>query len=75
MKPPISVIIPVYNNWKYTRPLIKSLLLVDNIEIIVIDSASTDATQKNMEKLASGNSKIRYYRSPKNLYVNGAWNK
>ena len=28
-----------------------------------------------MEKLVSGNSKIRYYRSPKNLYVNGAWNK
>lgn len=74
MKPLVSVIIPVLNNWIYTKSLLNDLSGISNIEIIVIDSVSTDATQKQMEKLAD-NKTIRYYRSPKNLYVNGAWNK
>lgn len=70
MKPLTSVIIPVYNNWKYTKSLIKSLLAVDNIEIIVIDSASTDATQHQMAKIVDKHDNIIYHRHLRNLYVN-----
>jgi ubiquinone/menaquinone biosynthesis C-methylase UbiE len=45
-KPEVSIIIPAYNNCKYTLNCLKSISenTEDNFEVIVIDDASTDGT-------------------------------
>lgn len=49
-----SVIIPVCNNWEYTRDCLRSLrehTPGSDFEVIVVDNASTDATQSELEPL------------------------
>lgn len=48
MKPKVSVIIPVYNGEKTIKRAINSCLsqTYDNVEVIVIDNASTDSTRE-----------------------------
>ena len=49
----ISIIIPVYNAEKYIKNCLDSLLKQDfkgTIEIIMVDDASTDNTQKEIKK-------------------------
>lgn len=65
--PLISVIIPVYNLEPYIDSCIKSILnqTYTNLEIIIIDDASTDGTHRH---LAQHNDKrIRLYRNDINL--------
>lgn len=61
MKPLISVIIPVYNCEKTVETAIRSILgqTYPNIEIIVVDDASTDGTRAVVEALANKNPSIR----------------
>lgn len=48
----LSIVIPVYNKWSYTKNCINDLLkLNNNNEIIIVDNASTDETQKELEKI------------------------
>lgn len=60
-KPLVSVIISTYNEEKYIIDSIKSILNQDyeNIEIIIVDDASTDNTVENIKKIK--NKKIRLY--------------
>jgi len=47
-----SIIIPVYNNWEYTRQCLLSLEAEDyrqQAEVIVVDNASTDATATRLK--------------------------
>jgi len=59
--PKVSIIIPVYNYEKYVRECVESALSQDyeNLEVIVVDDGSTDATP---EILKSFEQKIRYIR-------------
>jgi GT2 family glycosyltransferase len=45
-KPDVSIVIPVYNKWKYTLNCLKSICenTGGDYEVVVIDDASTDAT-------------------------------
>jgi len=56
-KPKVSVIIPAYNNWKYTLNCLKSIAENTNgdYEVIVIDDASTDETAKVLSKVKNLN--------------------
>ncbi len=51
----ISIIIPTYNEEKYIKKAIKSLLNSDKnkdlIEIIIVDGLSTDKTLKRVKEL------------------------
>ena len=46
-----------------------------NIEIIIIDDASTDNSYMKIEKMLMNNENIRYYRQPKNMGVAAARNR
>ena len=56
----ISVIVPVFNTSKYLKKCINSLLnqTYDNLEIILIEDASTDNSKNILEEISLNNSKI-----------------
>lgn len=61
MLPKASIIIPVYNCEKYIRECVESALAQDyeNVEVIVVDDGSTDATPKILKEFGDN---IRYIR-------------
>jgi glycosyltransferase involved in cell wall biosynthesis len=63
--PLVSVIVPVYNGEKYLRESLDSIVsqTYPNIEILVMDDASTDSTP---EIVASYGDRIRCHRQPQN---------
>ncbi|HZY99747.1 MAG TPA: glycosyltransferase family 2 protein [Candidatus Baltobacteraceae bacterium] len=73
MQPQLSVVVPVYNNWWMTARLLAKLeRLRDGLpfETIVVDNASTDETQHEIEGFAW----VRYLRNEENLKFAGACN-
>jgi GT2 family glycosyltransferase len=50
-----SVIIPVFNQWDYTSKCLRSLKAhtPENIQVIVVDNASTDQTQTELDALGA----------------------
>lgn len=73
----VSVIIPVYNAEKYITATISSVLAqtYKDLEIIVIDDCSTDASKECIEKLCEQHSNIIYHLQEKNAGVAVARNK
>lgn len=63
-EPPISVLMPTYNDSKYISTAIKSLLnqSYKNLELIVIDNGSTDETPKIIKEFAESDDRIKYLR-------------
>lgn len=75
----ISVIIPAYNCAEYMEQAVRSALLQtieEEVEVIIIDDASTDNTEETAEQITVNKSKrsLRYHRSEKNLGVAEARN-
>ena len=66
--PQLSIIIPAYNNSRYLPECIRSLTMQDyrDIEIIVVDDASTDDTSSVVKDLAEDDSRIRLFQHKKN---------
>lgn len=67
MKYDLSIVIPVFNNWAYTKNCINNLkqLPKDRFEIIIIDNNSTDKTNVEINNLLSDN--IKYIRNNSNF--------
>jgi glycosyltransferase involved in cell wall biosynthesis len=61
----VSACIPAHNGEKYVRETIRSLLLQDygNYEVVLIDNASTDSTEKIAKSF--GDSRLRYVKYEK----------
>jgi O-antigen biosynthesis protein len=60
----LSIVIPVFNKYNFTKACLHDLsFLPSDHEIIVIDNGSTDETRKELEK----NHKIIYHREAVNL--------
>ncbi len=72
--PLVSVGIPTYNQPDFLRQAIQSVLnqTVENLEIIVIDDCSTDHTPEVVREF--GDTRIRYFRTAKNLRPPKSWN-
>jgi glycosyltransferase involved in cell wall biosynthesis len=67
--PLVSIGMPVYNEERYIREALESLLSqsVANFEIIISDNASTDRTGEICLAYAAKDSRVRYYRMETNL--------
>ena len=72
--PLVSIGVPVYNGEKLISRALSALIEQDyaNIEIIISDNGSTDNTQKICKEFAEKDTRVRYYRSDKNL--GSSWN-
>lgn len=73
-QPLVSIGVPVFNGERGLARALDSLLEQDysNLEIIISDNASNDATPEICEKYVRKDSRIRYYRLEKNL--GAIWN-
>ncbi len=67
--PRVSVGLPVYNGENFIADAITSVLgqTLTDLELIVQDNASTDRTAEICAGFAARDSRVRYYRNPRNL--------
>jgi len=67
--PRLSVGLPVYNGEKYVAESIDALLgqTYEDFELIISDNASTDATAGICQRYERLDSRVRYYRQPRNI--------
>ncbi len=67
--PRVSIGVPVYNGARYLGEALESLLqqTYEDIEIIISDNASTDATEEIATSFAARDSRVRYHRLPENI--------
>ena len=71
----LSICIPTFNREKFLticlKNLIPQVMNKENVEVIVVDNASTDNTQSIMNAFISQHSNIHYYRNEKNYGYSG----
>lgn len=73
----VSVIMPSYNTENYISLAIESILnqTYKNLELIILDDASTDKTWEIIQEYTKKDSRIISIRNEKNLYIAGNRNK
>lgn len=69
VQPRISVSLPVYNGERYLSHAISSILgqTYRDLELIISDNASTDATEEICRGFEALDRRVRYFRQPKNV--------
>ena len=74
--PLVSIVLPTHNGARYIEQAIQSCLdqTYPNIEIIIVDDASTDETPELLARIAAGNHRIRVIRHTQNQRLPGALN-
>jgi len=67
--PLVSVGLPVFNGASFLRQAIDSMLAQShtNLELIISDNASTDASAAIAEEYAARDPRVRYFRQPRNI--------
>lgn len=67
--PRVSIAIPVYNGANFLAEAANSVLrqTFTDLELIIVDNASTDETPEICRALVAKDSRVRYYRNEKNL--------
>ncbi|EHP88519.1 glycosyltransferase family 2 protein [Methanotorris formicicus] len=75
--PLVSVVIPTHNRKKHVERLINSILenIYKNIEMIVVDDASTDGTYEYLKEKFGSLTNFKIVRNNKNLLLAGSRNK
>ena len=76
-QPKVSVVIPAYNNKNYIGRTIRSVLeqTLSDLEIVVVDDASSDGTYEMLAEEYAGEERVRLFRNEKNLGMTGNWNR
>ena len=74
--PQVSICIPVYNGERFLFEAIESALKqsFQDFEVVIVDNASTDGTQRIIEEIASENRRIRFFRNDTNIGIVGNFN-
>ena len=74
-QPKVSVLIPTYNYAHYLDETIQSVLdqSFQDFELVIVDNHSTDNTEELVKKYLA-DTRISYYKNPKNLGLVGNWN-
>ena len=75
--PLVSVVILAYNNWDYTKAClfaVRSWSDYPNLEIIVVDNASTDGSREKLRDLEPQDERVRVILNDANLGVAGGYN-
>jgi glycosyltransferase involved in cell wall biosynthesis len=72
--PLVSIGLPVYNGERFLAQAIESMLAQDvgDLELIISDNGSTDATERICRDFARADPRVRYHRSDRNR--GAAWN-
>lgn len=72
----VSIVLPTYNGARYLRRSIESCLRQthEDLEVIVVDDASTDETPRILDELRAHDSRVRSVRHEKNARLPGALN-
>jgi glycosyltransferase involved in cell wall biosynthesis len=72
----VSVLVPIYNGEAFLAECLESILAQDfaDMEILIADDASTDGSVALVERYATKDSRIRWWRNPDNLGLAGNWN-
>jgi glycosyltransferase involved in cell wall biosynthesis len=67
--PRLSIGLPVYNGERYIAESIESILgqSYANFELIISDNASTDSTGEICRRYGKWDSRVRYFRQPRNI--------
>jgi len=67
--PRVSIGLPVYNGERYIEDAINSILTqtYTDLELIIVDNASTDRTPRICREYAAKDKRIRYYRNKVNI--------
>lgn len=68
-RPMVSVGLPVHNGERYLERAARSILDQDfgDLELIIVDNASDDATPAIAERLAASDTRVRYHRNAENI--------
>ena len=71
----VTVSIPTYNRARFIGKAVDSVLAqtYKDIEILIIDNASTDDTQKIISSF--DDNRIKYVKNEENIGIIGNWNK
>lgn len=66
--PLVSVILATYNDQKYIRQAVNSILFqkLEDLELIIVDDASTDNTKNILEDIKKNDSRVKVYRNNNN---------
>ena len=72
--PQVTIGLPVYNGEEFLAEAIESVLeqTFTDLELIISDNGSTDATEEICSRYAEQDSRVRYYRSEQNR--GASWN-
>ena len=75
MTPSVSVLVPTFNRRDLVSACLRSALgqSMGDLEVIVVDGASTDGTWEVCESFARRDSRVRAYRDPVNLGPVPGW--
>lgn len=67
--PGVSILIPVYNRNVYIGDCIQSALnqTFSNVEVVIVDNASTDGTWEICQKFAALDDRVRIFRNQSNI--------
>lgn len=76
-KPIVTVVIPTYNREKLLPRALESVLkqTMVNWRVVIVDDCSTDKTQQLVNEYLGKDSRLVYYRMPKNHGLSHALNK
>jgi glycosyltransferase involved in cell wall biosynthesis len=72
-RPRVSIGMPVYNREKYVGASIEAHLVqtYTDFELVITDNASTDGSEEICRAYAAKDSRVKYYRNPRNLGASG----